>query len=83
MPYRITNACIGCGNCSVACPLQAVKESGRPLRAVGNNDTASDESGNGRFMGWDAPFYYIDCNCNQCGSCYEVCPAGAVVWQDN
>lgn len=65
MPYRITDACIACGNCLVACPEDAIAETGRNLSFQDNQRGTA--------------FFYIAANCNECGNCREVCPSQAIV----
>jgi len=84
--YWITDACIACGDCSVACSQKAIIETGSSSKTGGENSYFPVEPADGRiateFAGRLTPFYYITGGCNECGSCLEVCPAGAIVWED-
>lgn len=77
MPYRITNACIACGDCTVVCPQRVIIEGDINSTTDVVRDGAMDEPPEKL-----AAFYRIKAGCNNCGSCREVCPAGAIVWED-
>ena len=85
MPYRITNACIACGDCTVVCPQKAIIEDGATYNTLGDINSTTDVVRDGAM---DEPpaklaaFYRITAGCNKCGRCREVCPAGAIVWED-
>lgn len=83
MPYRITNACIACGDCTVVCPRQAIVEDGR---THGDSGCSSRERDAGGVMTGShenpAAFFRITADCDFCGCCREICPAGAIIWQD-
>ncbi|GEA14717.1 4Fe-4S ferredoxin [Moorella sp. E308F] len=83
MPYRITNACIACGDCTVVCPRQAIVEDGSTHGNSGSNSQERDADGvmTGS-PGNPAAFFRITADCDLCGCCREVCPAGAIIWQD-
>lgn len=84
MSLRITDACIACGDCLVACSQEAILETDSPSkRGEGDRRSSVGYAGGHTVPGpasWLSPFYYISGGCNQCGSCIEVCPAGAIVW---
>ncbi|QGP92205.1 4Fe-4S binding domain protein [Neomoorella glycerini] len=84
MPYRITNACIACGDCTVVCPRQAITEDGRPHDGGGSNSWEGVAPGGVRNSspGSPAAFFRITADCDACGCCREVCPAGAIIWED-
>ncbi|MDN5362621.1 4Fe-4S dicluster domain-containing protein [Moorella sp. Hama-1] len=85
MPYRITNACIACGDCTVVCPQKVIIEDGATYNTLGDINATTDVVRDGAM---DEPpeklaaFYRITAGCNNCGRCREVCPAGAIVWED-
>lgn len=85
MPYMITNDCIACGDCTVICPRWAIVEGGRTYPGSGGNLSLAGATPGETITGTPgdpAAFYRITADCNACGCCREVCPAGAIVWQD-
>ncbi|WP_258360794.1 4Fe-4S dicluster domain-containing protein [Moorella sulfitireducens] len=83
MPYRITNACIACGDCTVVCPRQAIVEDGLPRDNSTSGPRERDAGGAVKGSVEDpAAFFRITADCDLCGCCQEVCPAGAITWED-
>jgi len=65
MPYRITDNCISCGDCVVACEKGAIDDS-----FLYNSS---------RNAGASTSFRIIESACDDCGFCVGVCPAGAII----
>ncbi|WP_338824615.1 hypothetical protein MHOCP_02250 [Moorella humiferrea] len=82
MPYRITDACIACGDCTVVCPCRAIVEEDRRFGRKGGFREGKDDAAGNTSPGSPAAFFRITDACDGCGCCREVCPAGAIVWQD-
>ncbi|KYH31451.1 4Fe-4S binding protein [Neomoorella mulderi] len=83
MPYKITNACIACGDCTVVCPRQAIVEDGRTHSGGSNSlNGVVPEGDRAGSSGSPAAFYRITADCDACGCCREVCPAQAIIWQE-
>lgn len=69
MPYIITNNCIACGDCLVACGKNAI-DNGYVVR----DGTGTEQKGS--LAGF---FKIIESACDECGSCVSVCPSGAII----
>lgn len=70
MPYKITEDCISCGDCCVACEKDAIDD-GYTYNTASNINSATFTFSNS--------FRIIEAECDECGSCVSVCPAGAIV----
>lgn len=79
MPHQITQDCIACGDCSVVCPEEAIDD-GYTYNTTGDINSTTDVVMDGAMD--DGPFAYdiyrVKSNCNDCGSCRQVCPVDAI-----
>lgn len=66
--FRITEACITCGQCVEVCPQEAITETGAP----GTGFSAGAVHSNA------FPVIRQE-HCLHCGLCFESCPVGAIV----
>lgn len=82
MPYKITDNCIACGDCVVACEKDAIDD-GYLYNTSGDvsstTDVVRDGSMEKRALSTSSSFRIIESACDDCGSCVNVCPAGAIV----
>lgn len=65
MPYKITDNCISCGDCMVACEKNAI------------DDGYAGKSKNRSFF--SPSFRILESTCDECGACVEVCPSEAII----
>jgi len=82
MPYIITDDCIACGDCMVACEKDAIDD-GYVYNTTGDISSTTDVVRDGAMErqepGFDSSFRIIESVCDECGSCVEVCPSGAII----
>jgi len=73
MPYKITDNCIACGDCLVACEKNAIDNG---YGHMVNDGFRTEQKGS-----LAGSFRIIESACDGCGSCVGVCPSGAIVKQ--
>lgn len=81
MPYRITQDCISCGDCSVVCPRDAIDD-GYTYNTRGDLTSTTDVVMDGAMEESQPPgvsIFRITNACDECGACVSVCPSRAII----
>jgi ferredoxin len=82
MPYKITDNCIACGDCMVACEKDAIDD-GYFYNTTGDISSTTDVVRDGTMEEQEtssaSSFRIIESECDDCGFCVSVCPSGAII----